>query len=129
MKKINTVAIELIKKSKTVINAATDIKNGFSFSKLTTLSREVCIAVEKYTQEVGTLSSQSKVSLAIELLVNLVDIPFVPQKIERVIYNIALDKAIDYFNSTFGKNWLDIVKSKPATKKSTKNKAVWKGEY
>ncbi len=129
MKQINTVAVELIKKSKTVINAATDIKNGFSFSKLTTLSREVCIEVEKYTQEAGTLSSQVKLSLAIELLVNLVDIPFVPQKIERVIYNIALDKAIDYFNSTFGKNWLDIIKSKPATKKSTKNKAGWKGEY
>ena len=111
MKQINPVVVEIIKKSKDVINAATDIKKGFSFDKLTTLSREVCIAVEKYTEEVGTLSSQSKVSIAIELLVNLVDIPFVPQSIERMIYNIALDKAIDYFNSTFGKNWLDSVES------------------
>ncbi len=111
MKEINTVAVELIKKSKSVINAATDIKNGFSFSKLTTLSREVCTAVETYTQEVGTLSSQVKLSLAIELLVNLVDIPYVPQFVERKIYKIVLGKAINHFNSTIGKAWLPHVES------------------
>lgn len=114
MKQINTVAVELIKKSKSVIEAAKDIKDGFSFNKLMVLSKEVCIVVETYTQEVGTLSSQVKLSLAIELLVNLVDIPFVPQRIEKIIYNIALDKALDYLNSTFGKDWLDFnKKTKP----------------
>ena len=107
MKKINTVAIELIKESQAVIDAAKNLKKGFSFAKLRSVAREVCVVVETYTDEVGELSSQSKVSLGVELLVNLVDIPFVPQWIERKIYNIALDNALDFLNERFGKDWLN----------------------
>jgi len=126
MKQINVVATELIKESKAVVDTAKDLKKGFSFNKLTTLAREVCVVVETYTDDVGELSSQVKLSLAIEILVNLVDIPLVPQWLERKIYNIALDKALKYLNEKFGDNWLDEFTATAETTKPAKTEIIAK---
>lgn len=116
MKNVNVLALEIIKNSTEVIERAKDLKKGFSFGKLMALGKGVSVEVEKYTQEVGELSSNSKISLGIELLVNLVDVPYVPQWIERKIYKIVLKKVIKLFNKKFGSNWLQNIPGNPIEK-------------
>jgi len=107
MKNVNITAIELIKESKEIIDSAKRLKEeGFSFRRLKNLTVEVASVVEKYTKEIGELSSDTKIALGVDILTNLVDIPYVPQWIEKKIYVIGIKKIIKYLNKYIGKDWL-----------------------
>ena len=127
MKQVNTLAVELIRKSEDAIATAKEHKKKFSFGMLMALGKEVCVIVETYTDDVGELSSQTKISLGIELLINLVDIPYIPQWLERQIYEVVLVKAVKYMENMSGKSWLGPVtevkhRIKTEIKKSIKKK-------
>lgn len=101
MKDVNVLAVELIGRSKEVIKSAKELKNGFSFPKLMVLAKEVAKVVEEYTKEIGELSSDTKLALGIEILINVVDVPYVPQWMERKIYQIVLNKAVKYLQGSY----------------------------
>ena len=119
MKDIKAIAKEIVNESQAAIDAAKDIKDGFSFAKLKTLAREVCVVVETYTQDVDGLSSKDKAELGTELLLHLVNIPFVPEWIEKMIYSKVLNKAVAYMHEKFGPLWIEKFISKPVTEAKT----------
>ena len=116
MKDIKQIAKEIVNESQSVIDAAMDIKNlGFSFAKLKTLASEVCVVVETYTKDVDELNSTKKVELGVEVLLHLVNIPLIPEWIEKIIYTKVLNKAVGYMNEKFGPKWIEKFISKPET--------------
>ena len=100
MKDVNVLAMALIGKSEAVVKSAKELKHGFSFSKLMNIAKEIANVVENYKNEVGELSSDTKLALGIEILVNTVDVPYVPQWVERKIYQIVLNKAVKYMQGS-----------------------------
>jgi len=105
---VNPIAIDLIKDSTKIIDLAKALKaEGFSFARVKSIYSEICIAVEKYTKTVGVLSSEAKIEIATDMVNIVVDIPYVPEWLERKIFRYGIKKAIKYFNDTFGKDWLN----------------------
>ncbi len=110
-KKIDSVATDLIKNSKLVIKLAKEIKStGFSFGKLKKVVQQVCIIVETYTNDVGILSSSAKIELAVEIINIIVDIPYIPEWLERKIFKVVVKKVVNYLNKKFGDEWLKKAK-------------------
>ena len=106
-KEVNTVALDLIKESKDVIRLAKSLKNdGFSIAILKELAQEVTVIVEKYNESVGVLSPKVKVGLAVTIINTVVDIPYVPEWIEKKIFTYVANKAVKYLTDKFGDDWL-----------------------
>lgn len=45
----------------------------------------------------------------VEALNNIIDIPWIPEKIEEKLFGLMVDIIIEIINSYFGKDWIDKV--------------------
>jgi hypothetical protein len=61
--------------------------------------------IEDYSKNVQSLTSEEKKSLAVRVINELVDIPWVPESIEAVLFGWLVDFAIHLFNKLSGKAW------------------------
>ena len=68
---------------------------------------EVIKKVETYSVEVKTLTGEDKKKLAVEIINEVVDIPWMPEYIEAAIFGWSIDLLIDVFNKLGGKAWID----------------------
>lgn len=82
-----------------------DIKEkGFSWGRLWVLVQEVVRVVEaisiQFNKEVAVakLKGESKQDLAVRLLNYNVDIPFLPEFIETILFKFLIDQAVKQFN-------------------------------
>lgn len=81
-------------------------KNGFSWSRLWTLIQAVVKVVENFSKVVdrevseSNLKGESKQALAIRLINDNIDIPFVPEWMEASVIKFFVDKAVDQFNKS-----------------------------
>lgn len=61
--------------------------------------------VEDYSANVALLTSDEKKAVAVRLVNELVDIPWVPESIEAILFGWLVDFAVYLFNKLHGKQW------------------------
>lgn len=66
---------------------------------------EVITLVEKLSAA-EDLASADKKKLAVAVINELVDIPFLPESVEEMLIGWAIDAVISAFNKLVGKDWL-----------------------
>ena len=88
-----------------VSNQIGDIKkNGFSLGKLFALIQSVVKVVENFSQVVdrevtdSQLKGEAKQDLAVRIINENVDIPFIPEFMEGAVIKFFIDRAVAQFN-------------------------------
>ena len=74
-----------------------------------TIIQEVVKTIEGYSITIKTLSGEDKKAVALELINDIVDVPFVPEFVESALIGWSIDLAVDLFNKLGGKTWLDTL--------------------
>jgi len=69
-------------------------------------------AIEKAEKELGDGKGVDKRKLAIKIVNEIVDIPFVPETIEAWIIGLLVDFAVYLYNKWWGHRWLENRKVK-----------------
>ena len=60
----------------------------------------------EYLAEQETILKANKKELAIKLLNKFVDVPWLPEGLEEVLFGFAIDAVVEAFNQTLGNLWL-----------------------
>ncbi|MGB5107346.1 MAG: hypothetical protein WBP29_11255 [Candidatus Zixiibacteriota bacterium] len=67
-------------------------------------------AVEKFCYDAkGVALGSEKKKALVDWLNSVVDIPWVPESLEDNIIEFVVDKLIAWFNTVFGKNWIEKI--------------------
>src|SRR3990167_7586618 len=81
-------------------------EDGFSFGRLWDFIQETVKIVENISEvinkEVDTLKlkGESKQDLALRLITENIDIPFLPKFIQRIVLKFLIDKTVESFNKS-----------------------------
>jgi hypothetical protein len=86
---------------------ALGIENVKSFQDAILLVPKVVKLVE---EEQWILEAEDKKALAVEVINQLVDIPFLPEALEAQVFGVMIDVAVIVLNELIGKNWLEKVR-------------------
>lgn len=70
---------------------------------------EVIETVEEYSNNVQTLSGEDKKAVAVEMLNDIIDIPWVPEFVEGSLIGWSVDLVVMLFNKYIGKSWIDLI--------------------
>ena len=75
---------------------------------------DVIKSVEEHSQDISKLSGSEKKDLSVSVINKIIDIPFLPEYFERVLIEWSIELAVQLFNKTGGKDWLDTLFRKEA---------------
>ena len=102
---IKAMAQEIIEAGKAVFDR---IKTIHGVDGAIAALPEVIRAVETKASEVTGMTGAQKKELAVEVINALVDIPFLPEKLEGILIGWAIDAVIAALNKLVGKDWLAV---------------------
>jgi len=71
--------------------------------------RLIPVIIKAVEVEAWTGGEYEKKKLAIAIANELIDIPFVPENAEAVVFDAMIDFAIGLLNQLFGQNWIERV--------------------
>lgn len=69
---------------------------------------DVIQKIETYSNEVQQLTSEDKKAVAVEMLNDIIDVPWVPEFVESSLISWSIDLVVNVFNKVGGKAWLDL---------------------
>ncbi len=70
---------------------------------------EVVQTIEVYSDSVRTLTGEDKKAVAVEMLNDIVDIPFIPEFVEGALIGWSIDLVIMLFNKYIGQDWINVL--------------------
>lgn len=70
---------------------------------------EVIQIIEEYSENVQQLSSEDKKAVAVEMLNDIIDIPWIPEFVEGALIGWSIDLVIEVFNKIGGNKWLEML--------------------
>lgn len=111
--------VEDIRKGVLIVDGLRDVKeavheaSGFlgKIKAGTTAVRKMVYSIVKYVEQVGRdlqLAGNQKRELAVAIINNLIDLPWLNESMEATIIGFAIDVLVTGFNEHIGKKWLDF---------------------
>ena len=70
---------------------------------------DVVRLIEDYSANVQLLTGEEKKEVAVKMLNDVVDIPWVPEFVEASLIGWSIDLVIDLFNKYIGQDWLNLI--------------------
>lgn len=70
---------------------------------------EVIQIIEEYSNNVQQLTGEEKKEVAVKMLNDIVDIPWVPDFVEGALIGWSIDLIVTLFNKYIGQEWLEII--------------------
>jgi hypothetical protein len=67
----------------------------------------VIYAVEKESREFTNLSSEEKKEVAVETINWMINIPYIPEGMEKMLWGMVVDISISLANNWLGRDWAD----------------------
>lgn len=83
--------------------------NADAVKEVYTIIVDVIQTIEEYSNNVQQLSGEDKKAVAVEMLNDIIDIPFIPDFVEGSLIGWSVDLVVDVFNKLGGQTWLDIL--------------------
>lgn len=70
---------------------------------------EVIAKIEALAPEIGGLTGREKKKVAVVLVNEFVNIPFVPEWLEAKVFDYVIEAIVKTLNSYLGKGWLSLI--------------------
>ena len=70
---------------------------------------DVVRLIEDYSANVQLLTGEEKKEVAVKMLNDVVDIPWVPEFVEASLIGWSIDLVIDLLNKYIGQDWLNLI--------------------
>ena len=70
---------------------------------------EVIKTLEQYSTEIRELTGAERKEVAVDLINDIVDIPFMPDFVEGALIGWSIDLAVHAFNRAGGNEWLSVL--------------------
>ena len=89
---------------KTTLGYVAKIK-GFDVKAIISLIADVVMAVERVAPTFGKLTGDEKKKVAVSIINEFIDIPFLPEWMEAKVIGFAIDAIVGSVNKWFGHLW------------------------
>lgn len=64
--------------------------------------------IEAYAEDLEDFQGEQKREVAVNMLNEIIDIPFIPEFVESSLIGWSIDLAVDLFNRIGGQTWLEV---------------------
>jgi hypothetical protein len=83
--------------------------NPQAMTEVYSIIQSVIQAIEEFSQGAADFSGEEKRDAAVEILNDLLDIPFMPEFVEASLIGWSIDILVTSFNRIGGQEWLDVL--------------------
>lgn len=74
-----------------------------------TIIMDAVKVIEEYSANIKPLTGEDKKAVAVELMNDIIDIPWIPEFVEAALISWSIDLVVEVFNKLGGKSWLDML--------------------